>query len=107
MDCAVGGDIPYRDVVDVEWAIAQRETVPYVGEAAYGVWPDQFNWSVEMDAFDCDGDEYPDNGCFNTLHRRITWNIQTPNVIRHEAGHAIMWKLGHPDWRLCTEGHGR
>lgn len=92
--------------IEAEWALAQQAVSTMRGDtAAYGIWPTQFNWRESAGPFDCGGDLA--NGCFEANRRRITWNTQTPNVIRHEAGHAILWKLGDDRWRICTDGHGR
>lgn len=89
-------------VVYDEWAIAQARLVPYVGdEFAYDVWPASFNWKEYPGPFECDGIE-GSNGCFRWLRREIAWNILEPKVIRHEAQHAILWKLGDERWR-CVE----
>lgn len=108
MGCSVNTDpTALPPVVAQEWAIGQAAAVPYVGDDAYTVWPSMFNWAEVNGPLPSSTDTVIVNGEFDPLRRLITWNTRTPTVIRHEAGHAILWKLGHPDWRVCTDGHGR
>ena len=87
-------------VVDAEWAIGQATLAPWVGERAYTVWPSMFRWVEQPGAFYC-GDVWS-NGCFHHESRRIEWNVLTPTVVRHEAMHAILWKLGDSRYQ-CVE----
>lgn len=89
------------DHVRAEWAIAQQRVEAHYDEPrARFIHPEQFGWRVKSDLFWC-GDILA-NGCFSTPSGTITYNRHVPEVIRHEAGHAILWKLNHPDWR-CWE----
>jgi hypothetical protein len=61
--------------------------------------PEMFKW-VEVDGmFMCNGAKM--DGCFSTSGT-ITYNIQAPRIIRHEAGHAILYKLRDKRWK-CFE----
>ena len=80
-----------------EWRIAQDNLVSIAGQAAYTVSITQFEVKVTDGIFSCGG--APANGCFSSVRKRITWNTHTPTVIRHEAGHAILWRLGYACWR--------
>ncbi len=73
------------------------------GDAAFDVMPDEFRWVEMPGAFKC-GNALA-NGCFSHGGfgtATISWNTQTITVIRHEAQHAILWKLKHPDAK-CVE----
>jgi len=87
-----GADVP--EVVNEEWAIGQSQLAPVYGQRVYDVWPSMFNWEQMPNIFMC-GDVRA-VGCFSPLHRKIQWF--DAHAIRHEAGHAILWKLGE-DWR--------
>ena len=85
--------IEYFEVVQAEWKFAQDFLAPVVGEKVYNIGWDMFSWKAYNGSFSCG--EWPSvNGCVdgNTIY----WNILTPGVIRHEAAHAILRKLGHP-----------
>jgi len=43
-------------------------------------------------------------GYFDPNRREIHYSTSTQQVVRHEAGHAIMWALDHSWWRCY--GHG-
>jgi len=55
---------------------------------------------VKPGSFYCNGVQA--NGCYGA--GLIKWNVKTPQVIRHEAGHAILHKLREKYW-YCYE-HG-
>lgn len=76
-----------------EWEIAQQilSSPPWSLPRSLDVRPDQFKWGAKETAFLCDGRE--SIGCYSPRFRLIQWNIQTPTVIRHEAGHAILHHL--------------
>jgi hypothetical protein len=81
-----------------EWAIAV-DTL-----AARGVPMDRlsplkwtmFTYRTHNGAFNCDGEDPLDNGCFSS--GLIRWNTKTPSVLRHEMGHGILRKLGYGCW---------
>ena len=78
-------------IIEAEWAIGQLETVAVIGDKAYEIWPHHFHWQEEPGPFMCG--KILANGCYSSS-KLIRWNIQTPTVIRHEAGHAILHKAG-------------
>jgi hypothetical protein len=78
---------------------------PGLGSSVYNVKWSSFEWRTHDGAFwDCktwiEGEWWPSNGC--VVGDVIHWNIHTPGVIRHEAGHAILRKLGHPCHRYIS-----
>lgn len=81
---------PLHPSIEAEWLLAQQ----FVGPGAERVFPEMFRWEQRDGPFDCGGLA---NGCFRPP-RLIQWNTRTPNVIRHEACHAILYQLGRP-WR--------
>ena len=91
-----------RDVPDWlrhEWSIGQERASSRV-TGAYSVQPEQFHFEAMPGPFDCGG--ILANGCYSSGTGKIRYNRRTPDVIKHEAGHAILNRLGHPDWR-CYE----
>ena len=84
-------------IIYSEWVIGQELSSQFVGDKAFSVHPEQFKWQSMPGPFDCGGVKA--NGCYTHGPLRpgkIRWNAHTPQVIRHEAGHAILDKLGHP-----------
>jgi hypothetical protein len=77
-----------------EWEITVQTLVSRgVSEsAARGVTPDMFRHVASAGPFYCVS--VWANGCFKRP-RLITWNTLTPHVLRHEYGHAILYKLGY------------
>ena len=82
------------------WFEAQVLATVQVGEAAYDVGIDMFDFVSEDGMFFC-GDVWT-NGCFAPSNRTITWNVGTPHVIVVEGHHAILWFLGYRDWRCAA-----
>ena len=80
----------------VEWQIAQEKLskLPWSVEA-YKVERWDVKWRESDGPFYC-GNVWA-NGCH--IEGTIVWNIQTPTVIRHEAGHAILYKLKDPRYK--------
>ena len=70
--------------------------------------PEHFRWRMETDGFmkcyDYSGKEVDAVGCFDHRFRLIRWHEYYPWHIPHEAGHAILWAVGHRMW-ACYE-HG-
>lgn len=86
-----------------EWRIAQELSAVRAGQAAFAVHPEHFVIKAIVGPFECGG--VMANGCFTHglfTTPTIRWNTETPSVIRHEGQHAILWKLGHPDFK-CVE----
>lgn len=89
---------------DSEWAIAQRRLI-CLGYHADRVPPTSVGWESRDGSFFCGDIEA--NGCYIPEKRLIIWNTQTPNVIRHEAGHAILHRLlgSNLDWHCYEHGN--
>lgn len=83
----------YVEVIKIEWARA-GSMLNLVGVTrANFVSPEICIWIPH------DGPlESYANGEFNPNIFTIRWNIHTPTVIRHEAGHAILRHLKHICW---------
>ena len=64
---------------------------------------DEFRWEKMAGRFTC-GDVAGVQGCF-TEPNRVRYTAGALDVIGHEAGHAILFRLGDPRWRKCTGGH--
>jgi len=80
--------------VRTEWAIGQcrvSSLVPPPSGNPYAVDPDGYRFIEESGPFRC-GDVQA-NGCYNPMARTIRYNVLTPAVMRHEAGHAILRAL--------------
>jgi len=61
-----------------------------------------FSWKEHPGPFNCNDNNIPDNGCYRHglgKHGSIEWNAQTPSVLHHEIGHAILHKLGYSCWK--------
>jgi hypothetical protein len=84
--------VEYIEIVQIEWKIAQDFFAPVVGNKVYNVGWEQFGWKAHDGAFACG--KWTSNGCLEN-GKVIHWNIHTPGVIKHEAAHAILKKLGH------------
>lgn len=80
-----------------EWHIAQDRLSSLTGDArVYDISPEQFRFREKEATFDCGGQLAV--GCFTHGFGRaptISYWTEKPTVIRHEAGHAILWKLGY------------
>jgi hypothetical protein len=85
----------YEEVIRSEWAIAQ-DILAAVGVTRVDmVVPELCTW-IPHDGPIQFGDLWLTNGVFDPNDFTITWNIHTPGVIHHEAGHAILEFLDHP-----------
>lgn len=92
-------DLPaaYAEVIRSEWATAQS-LLSGVGVGRTGlVVPQVCTW-VPHDGMFKTSASYTGwaNGEFDPNTFTIKWNTQTPSVIRHEAGHAILHFVDHP-----------
>lgn len=91
-----------RPPITTEWQLAQAELAPQFGDRVMHIHPMFFNWRRATGPFiDCGGVKA--YGCFYPERRLIEWHNDYPQVIRHEAAHAILWRLGCPEW--STYGH--
>ena len=86
--------------VDREWAVAQ-EVLEGWGVPAHRIKPMMFNWHTHDGPFPC-GKVERANGCFSPQSYSISYNTQTPQVIRHESTHAILYRLGYECWRCVS-----
>lgn len=87
-------------IIEAEFAIAQAKVAKDYTIRAWAVSVGDFSWKKSYGPFMC-GDELA-NGCFSTGGPTITWNTETPSVIRHECMHGILYVLGDKRWR-CVE----
>lgn len=95
-----GIPVAYDEVIQREWALAlgllKSAHVPRLNL----VKPQLCNW-VPHDGpirTTWQGEVAWANGDFNPNTFTIRWNTQTPQVLRHEAGHAILRFLDHRCW---------
>ena len=98
----VAPDAVYTDVVNAEFAIAQVKVSAEYNPRARLVSVDDFSWHDHDGPMMCGG--VWANGCFGTRPPRIEFNSRTPSVIRHESGHAILWKIGDDRWKCFEHG---
>jgi hypothetical protein len=96
-------------LIYAEWAIAQRNLAPYVGDRAQSVMPDIFVWSERPGKLPCPPSDEPRfDGCFHpdaVGGPRIEWDRHAPSILHHESGHAILWALGDPRWDCYEHGN--
>lgn len=95
--------------IRIEWGIAQLRLATVGLEDAYDVHPGMFRWREHPGPFKCG--IYLANGCYTIGNSAIPsglirFNAETPTVVRHEAGHAILHKLGE-DWRCYEHDYER
>jgi len=93
---------PLPDFIVSEWGTAQMKLINEGWDTEFNVrriLPEMFSIFPRMGQFYC-GDVLA-NGCFDPPST-IIYNFDTPQVIRHEALHAILYKLKHPGW-VCPE----
>jgi hypothetical protein len=83
----------YEAVIRSEWAIAQRMLAEAGVDRTELAVPELCTWIPHDGGF---GDGGYTNGLFTPNSFTIKWNIHTPTVLRHEAGHAILHFLDHP-----------
>jgi hypothetical protein len=90
------------DWIKTEWSVTQEQlSAPeWVGSRAWSVQPESTKFTSHPGPFMCNGTMA--NGCFSTKEG-IEYNERKRQVVRHEAGHAILYRLGDPRWR-CV-GH--
>ena len=88
---------PISDVVRAEWAIAQAK----IGGLAHTIGPERFGWVEHVGMFPCPGTVGLKQGCFGPDAPggpRVEWDTTAPSILRHEAGHSILWALVDPRW---------
>jgi hypothetical protein len=81
------------------WHDAQNELsqLPGIKGDVFGVKIDGFMFVRREAPFRC-GPVEEAVGCFLPGISTIWWYAGTPGVIKHEAQHAILWKLGDKRW---------
>jgi len=90
-----------------QWHAAQNElsqlvpipSDPRRRQGVFDVSIDQFTFRKESFMFPCGPGPALTAGCFHTRVRLIRWWGGAPDVIKHEAKHAILWALGDSRWR--------
>jgi len=85
-------------IIVAEWKSGQEELVE-AGWPKHRVQifvPQLFKFKKFDDTFECG--PVVANGCFQPP-KTIMYNAQTPHAIRHEAGHAILYRMGVWCWR--------
>lgn len=106
----VGLPSGWETIVKYEWGFAQSVLVCIGYREAVDVSPESFRWEVLSSQFYC-GNEYT-SGCFSPDEELIRFYEKHSFVIKHEAGHAIVWKLnkrplwkcyGHPEKDWCPD----
>jgi hypothetical protein len=98
----LGPKIDLDPVIISEWGAAQVILIEQNWQDYFQidrVKPQMFNFTEHAEPFHCNGQLA--NGCFSPPWD-ITYNKQTPQVIRHEAGHAILYRVRDYRWR-CFE----
>jgi len=91
-----------------QWHTAQNELsqlvpIPHDPRRRRGVFDisiDRFTFRKEPDIFKCG--PITTYGCFHPGGRLIRWWGGSPDVVKHEAKHAILWALGDSRWP-CIE----
>lgn len=88
-------EMAYHWEVGSRWLIEEPWNVD--SRAVFNVKPEHFRWKVlDVESFDCGGVEAV--GCYDADTATITWVRSVPEVIAHEAGHAILERLGDRRW---------
>lgn len=89
-----GISMPVSDWIRLEWNIAQSIiATDWELDSAFGVHPDRFKFEEMPGPFKC-GDMDLAAGCYKSSSKTIQYDVNSPNVVRHEAGHAILHALG-------------
>lgn len=87
------------------WKLGQEfliEEYCYDPDSVWGVHPEYFNWKYKDGVFNCGKKRA--NGCFSAP-KEITINTQTKNVVRHEAMHAILYRIDQDNWKRPQHDH--
>jgi hypothetical protein len=82
-------------VISQYWSMG-IEQLKEAGVVTTLVWGD-FEWRAVDDYFDCGG--VRTSGCYDSSTGVIYYNIQEPDAIRHETGHAVLHRMGYSNWR--------
>jgi len=94
----------YEPLIRAEWAVAQ-EKLAAKGVDVHLAPPEICTFTaVEGKIATSASPTGWANGTFNPNTFRVRWNTETPGVLRHEAGHAILHFLDY-DCASCYE-HG-
>jgi len=98
--CSAGpaGPTEIPEWIRVEWAIGECRVAalnPPPKRNPQANLLDGYRFIEEPGVFRC-GNQPEANGCHSYGSRTIRYNVQTPTVIRHEAGHAILHALSDP-----------
>ena len=92
-------------VVSEEWSVAYASLEELGVQNTGLVKPSMFTWRFYDGPVPCGSSH--SNGCFTHPMAIIRVNTQTPHVIRHEAGHAILWFLDHRCFKcISIDGAG-
>lgn len=84
-------DTEYGPLIRSEWAIAQAKLESAGVEGALVVPPEICTWIAKDGKIASSSSPTGwANGTFNPVTYVVRWNTETPGVIRHEAGHAIL-----------------
>ena len=96
-----GPTSPSDPVVYEYFSVGQQRVIDsgWVPEwKALSVTVEDFKWISREERYFMCGDVLSE-GCFSTRPPRIEYPAMIPRAIIHESGHAILWKLKHPDWK--------
>lgn len=74
------------------WWDAAREEMSAYGLRTLG--PEQTIFIPVGGFFFCGGNLAA--GCYSPSNKTITYSIETPHVLKHEAAHAMLHQLGYP-----------
>ena len=86
-------DLPsaYAEVIRSEWSVAQRLLADQ--DVRSDLEPKHCTWIPHDGPLPYKGGYA--NGLFTPSGRIVRWNVLTPTVLRHEAGHAILYSVNH------------
>lgn len=98
----LGPNEPVEPWMRTEWNLAQVNLGRLGVVGADRIHPEEFRWQAMQGPFTC-GKTKLANGCYSPKSHRIQYNVQTPRVVRHEAGHAILHRLDL-EWRCYEHG---
>jgi len=89
----------YETIIRAEWKVAQDRLAVLGVERSSKVPPDICKFEAREGRITTDVTAAGwTNGLFYPSSFRIVWNVETPGVLRHEAGHAILLFLDYDCW---------